>query len=57
LLRSRVLADSAWFSATAVLPAPEADWHLIAAWSAWLVIVVQIGFVVGSVGAARLNVR
>jgi MFS family permease len=51
-----VLANSAWFSATAVLPALEADWHLTAAGSAWLVIVVQVGFVVGSVGAALLNV-
>jgi nitrate/nitrite transporter NarK len=51
-----VLANSAWFSATAVVPALEADWHLTAAGSAWLVIVVQIGFVIGSVGAALLNV-
>ncbi|HEX3222211.1 MAG TPA: MFS transporter [Nocardioides sp.] len=50
-----VLANSAWFSATAVVPALEADWHLTAAGSAWLVIVVQIGFVTGSVGAALLN--
>lgn len=50
-----VLANSAWFSATAVVPALETDWHLTAAGSAWLVIVVQIGFVTGSVGAALLN--
>ena len=36
-----VLANSAWFSATAVVPTLETDWHLTAAGSAWLVIVVQ----------------
>jgi predicted MFS family arabinose efflux permease len=51
-----VLANSAWFSATAVVPALEADWHLTTAGSAWLVVVVQVGFVIGSVGAALLNV-
>jgi MFS family permease len=50
-----VLANSAWFSATAVAPELETDWHLSAAGSAWLVIVVQVGFVIGSVGAALLN--
>jgi MFS family permease len=50
-----VLANSAWFSATAVVPALQTDWQLTAAGSAWLVIVVQVGFVVGSVAAAVLN--
>jgi predicted MFS family arabinose efflux permease len=50
-----VLANATWFSATAVVPALGADWHLTSAGAAWLVIVVQMGFVVGSVGAALLN--
>jgi hypothetical protein len=50
-----VLANSSWFSATAVVPAPERQWRLTPTAAAWLVIVVQIGFVVGSVGAALLN--
>ena len=50
-----VLANASWFSATAVVPALERQWHLSSAGAAWLVIVVQVGFVVGSVGAALLN--
>jgi MFS family permease len=50
-----VLANASWFSATAVMPALEHDWHLTSAGAAWLVIMVQAGFVAGSVGAALLN--
>ncbi len=50
-----VLANASWFSATAIAPALERDWHLTSAGAAWLVIMVQIGFVVGSAGAALLN--
>ncbi len=50
-----VLANASWFSATAVVPTLQHDWHLTSADAAWLVIVVQIGFVIGSVGAALLN--
>jgi len=50
-----VLANASWFSATAVVPALQQDWHLTSACAAWLVIMVQIGFVTGSVGAALLN--
>lgn len=50
-----VLANASWFSATAVVPALEREWGLGPAGAAWLVIVVQIGFVAGSVGAALLN--
>jgi len=50
-----VLANASWFSATAVVPALQRDWHLTSAGAAWLVIMVQIGFVTGSVGAALLN--
>src|SRR5690349_17013483 len=50
-----VLANASWFSATAVVPALQHDWGLTSAGAAWLVIVVQVGFVVGSVGAAVFN--
>ena len=49
------LANASWFSATAVVPALQREWHLTSAGAAWLVIMVQVGFVVGSVGAALLN--
>ncbi len=50
-----VLANAAWFSATAVVPALERDWQLTSAEAAWLVIAVQLGFVTGSLTAALLN--
>jgi hypothetical protein len=50
-----VLANASWFSATAVVPALQRQWGLTSAGAAWLVIVVQVGFVAGSVGAALLN--
>ena len=50
-----VLANASWFSATAVVPALQQQWHLTSAGAAWLVIVVQLGFVVGSIAAAALN--
>lgn len=50
-----VLANASWFSATAVTPTLELEWHLTPAGAAWLVIMVQVGFVAGSLGAALLN--
>jgi hypothetical protein len=50
-----VLANSTWFSATAVVPALERDWGLTAAGAAWLVVAVQAGFIAGSIAAALLN--
>ena len=50
-----VLANSTWFSATAVVPALTRDWHLSAAGAAWLAIAVQAGFITGSIGSALLN--
>jgi MFS family permease len=49
------LANATWFSATAVAPALERDWSLTPAGAAWLVAVVQVGFVAGSIAAAVLN--
>jgi predicted MFS family arabinose efflux permease len=50
-----VLANSTWFSATAIVPALEHDWGVGATGAAWLVVAVQIGFITGSAGAAVLN--
>jgi predicted MFS family arabinose efflux permease len=50
-----VLANSTWFSATAVMPALQRDWGLSAAGAAWLVVAVQAGFIAGSIAAALLN--
>jgi hypothetical protein len=50
-----VLANSTWFSATAVVPALKRDWGLTAAGAAWLVVAVQAGFIAGSIAAALLN--
>lgn len=50
-----VLANSTWFSATAVAPALTRDWGLTSTGAAWLAIAVQAGFIAGSVGAALLN--
>ena len=50
-----VLANSTWFSATAIVPALQRDWALTPAGAAWLVVAVQAGFITGSVAAALLN--
>ena len=50
-----MLANSTWFSATAVVPALRQDWELSAAGAAWLVVAVQAGFIAGSVAAAVMN--
>ncbi len=50
-----VLANSTWFSATAVVPSLDREWHLGASGAAWLIAAVQLGFIAGSVGAALVN--
>ena len=50
-----VLANSTWFSATAVVAALQRDWHLSAGGAAWLVVAVQAGFITGSIAAALMN--
>lgn len=50
-----VLANSTWFSATAVVPALDREWHLHASGAAWLIAAAPLGFIAGSVGAALLN--
>ena len=46
---------SVWFSASAVVPALVSAWGLTASGQAWLTMSVQLGFVVGALGSAILN--
>ncbi len=46
---------SVWFAGSAVAPALRAVWHLSGSQAAWLTSSVQLGFVVGTFGAAVLN--
>lgn len=52
---AELLAMGVWFSASAVVPALSQAWTLNDAGQAWLTMSVQIGFVVGSLGSAMLN--
>ncbi len=51
----QVLVLSVWFSVSAVLPALRVEWMLGRAGGIWLTATVQIGFVVGAVASAGLN--
>ena len=55
LALAEVLGMSLWFSASAVSAQYRALWGLDAAGAAWLTTAVQLGFVVGTAGAAVLN--
>jgi MFS family permease len=44
-----------WFSASAVVPAISAEWRLSEASAGWLTLAVQLGFVVGTLASALLN--
>ena len=44
-----------WFSASAVIPALTQVWNLSDGGQAWLTMSVQIGFVIGALGSAILN--
>ncbi|WP_412028862.1 MFS transporter [Deinococcus yunweiensis] len=50
-----VLCMAPWFSAAAVLPQLRAEWNLSPQAGSWLALAVQLGFVVGAVGSALLN--
>ncbi len=52
---AELLAMSVWFSASAVVPALTTAWSLDESGRAWLTMSVQIGFVVGALGSALLN--
>jgi MFS family permease len=51
----QILALSVWFSASAVLPALRDEWGLDRQGGIWLAATVQIGFAVGAVVSAALN--
>lgn len=44
-----------WFSATAIVPELIRQWSLTTSQAAWLTNAVQLGFVVGAVGASVIN--
>lgn len=50
-----LLAKSTWFSAAAILPVLRSRWDLSATASAWLSIVVALGFVTGALASALWN--
>jgi MFS family permease len=50
-----LLAKSVWFSASAVVPQLTAEWGLTSSQQSWLTMSVQLGFVVGAVLSAVLN--
>jgi len=55
LALTEFLGMSVWFSASAVVPALAAAWNLGASGQAWLTMSVQLGFVVGALASAVLN--
>ncbi len=52
---AELLGMAVWFSASAVVPALNAEWSLSEGSRAWLTMSVQAGFVVGTLGSALLN--
>ncbi len=50
-----VMSMATWFSASAVLPQLRDQWGLSTTAASWLTIAVQLGFVVGAVASALLN--
>lgn len=52
---AELLAMAVWFSASAILPALTDLWDLGDSGQSWLTMSVQIGFVVGALGSAILN--
>ncbi len=55
LALAELLGMAVWFSASAVVPALTTAWELNVNGRAWLTMSVQIGFVVGALGSALLN--
>ena len=56
LASALLLGMTTWFSATAVVPQLRELWVLTSAQSAWMTIAVQLGFVVGALTSAVLNI-
>ena len=55
LATATLLGMSPWFSASAVVSQLRTLWALDAAQAAWITMAVQLGFVVGALGSAILN--
>jgi MFS family permease len=55
LAAAELLAMALWFSASAVVPQLTAEWKLSDTGRAWMTMSVQIGFVVGALASAVLN--
>ncbi len=52
---AELLGMSLWFSGSAVIPALTKEWQLTESAASWLTLSVQIGFVVGTLLSALLN--
>ena len=52
---AELLAMGLWFSASAVVPQLTVEWGLSAGEQSWVTMSVQIGFVVGALVSAALN--
>ncbi|HKP27960.1 MAG TPA: MFS transporter [Gemmatimonadales bacterium] len=55
LAAAETLAMGPWFAASAVLPQLRAEWTLNAGLESWLTMSVQLGFVVGALFSAAIN--
>lgn len=55
LALAELLGMTLWFSASAVTPAISAEWRLSETSAAWFTLAVQLGFVVGTLTSALLN--
>jgi MFS family permease len=55
LALAETLAMGLWFSGSAVVPQLTEAWSLSGAGQAWMTMSVQLGFVVGALGSALLN--
>ncbi|GMQ82870.1 MAG: MFS transporter [Rhodothermia bacterium] len=53
---SELLVMGLWFSASAVVPQLTEEWNLSGSGQAWMTMSVQLGFVVGALGGAALNI-
>ncbi len=53
---AELLAMAVWFSASALVPQLQDAWGLSAGGAAWMTMSVQLGFVVGAVLSAALNI-
>jgi MFS family permease len=52
---AELLGMSLWFSASAIVPRLQSEWHLGESSAGWLTLAVQLGFVAGTLLSALLN--